>query len=294
MRHPATAFRSIDRRLIDDIFEMGSGYVLDFSDRTFAEFFEEELGIDIDHPHYQAEGTSKAKRLRFFLKVADAETRVRTLRALWEYRKSLRRRRGQVETIPHAEEEFENLLGRLSGPVPGSRNHPQHITPPVPSSSLLTLRTKLLQLNDLQPQQRGYAYERFLKDLFDANGLAGRASFRVVGEQIDGSFELAGETYLLEAKWKGAPIGAADLRSFNGKVEDKAAWSRGLLVSNSGFTDEGLAAFGRGKRVVCMDGLDLHDMLDKSLPFAEVMSKKVRYAAETGQAFVRVRDLYVK
>jgi hypothetical protein len=53
-----------------------------------------------------------------------------------------------------------------------------------------------------------------------------------------------------------------------------------------------LTAFGRGKRVVCMDGLDLHDMLDKGLSFADVMAKKVRRAAETGNPFIRVRDLY--
>ncbi len=119
-----------------------------------------------------------------------------------------------------------------------------------------------------------------------------RASFRLVGEQIDGSFELTAETYLLEAKWTSPPIGVADLRAFNGKVEEKAAWSRGLFVSDSGFTPDGLQAFGRGKRVVCIDGLDLYEMLDKSLSFADVMAKKVRRAAESGNPFVRVRDLY--
>jgi len=107
-----------------------------------------------------------------------------------------------------------------------------------------------------------------------------------------GGFQLAAETYLLEAKWTSPPVGAAELRSFNAKVEEKAAWSRGLFVSDSGFTPDGIAAFGRGKRVVCMDGLDLYEILDKNLLFADVMSKKVRRAAESGNPFVRVRDLY--
>ena len=51
-------------RLIDDLFGMGGGYVLDFSDRTFAAFFSEELSINIDESRYAGEGTSKAKRLR--------------------------------------------------------------------------------------------------------------------------------------------------------------------------------------------------------------------------------------
>ncbi len=57
-----------EMRLIDDIFGMGGGYVLDFSNKTFAEFFDDELGINIDDPKWDAEGTSKAKRLRFFLR----------------------------------------------------------------------------------------------------------------------------------------------------------------------------------------------------------------------------------
>ena len=80
-------------------------------------------------------------------------------------------------------------------------------------------------------------------------------------------------------------------RAFNAKLEDKSAWTRGLFVSESGFSPDGLIAFGRGKRVICMDGLDLHDMLDKCLSLVEVLSKKARHLAETGEAFVRVRDL---
>lgn len=75
-------------------------------------------------------------------------------------------------------------------------------------------------------------------------------------------------------------------------MADKTAWSRGLFVSNSGFTEEGLIAFGRGKRVVCMDGLDLYEMLVKGVTFSEVMARKVRRAAESGNLFVRVRDLF--
>jgi Restriction endonuclease len=287
----STPLRAMDIRLINELFEMGSGYVLDFSDLTFVAFFEAELGVDIDHPHYRVEGTSKAKRVRFFLKVSDPQTRVRVLRALWEYREALRRRRQQEDKIPNAEKQFNELLARVAGHASQATTQP--VSPPrMARAPIAALRSALLQISDLEAHQRGYAYERFLKNLFDANGLAGRASFRLIGEQIDGSFELAGETYLLEAKWQASQVGAADLRSFNAKVEDKAAWSRGLFVSNSGFSEDGLAAFGRGKRVVCMDGLDLYDMLEKGLAFSDVMARKVRHAAESGQPFVRVRNLF--
>ena len=287
--------RSIDMRLIDDLFEMGGGYVLNFSNKTFAEFFDDELGINIDDSRYDVEGTSKAKRLRFFLKTSAPQVRIQTLLALWEYREVDQRRNRTEESIQDAEEEFYSLIERLGGgsPTEKKRTSALQSTTAIDPSLTSELKNKLMVVSQLEPQARGYAFEKFLKDLFDANGLAARASFRLVGEQIDGSFEIAAETYLLEAKWTSSQTGATDLRSFNGKVEEKAAWSRGLFVSYSGFTPDGLAAFGRGKRVVCMDGLDLYEMLDKNLSFADVLAKKVRRAAESGNPFVPVRDLYV-
>jgi hypothetical protein len=95
-----TAIRTIDMRLIDDLFGMGGGYVLDFSDRTFGAFFREEIGVNIDDAKYAAEGTSKAKRLRFFLKVSDPKTTIKVLEALWEYRETNRRRQRAEESYP--------------------------------------------------------------------------------------------------------------------------------------------------------------------------------------------------
>src|SRR5436309_10500237 len=114
----STRIRPLDMRLLDDIFGMGSGYVLDFSNKTFAEFFTEELGINIDDPRYDAEGTSKGKRLRYFLKNADPQLRIKTLLALWDYRETTRRRRGEAERVPNAEAEFYSLIERLGGKRP--------------------------------------------------------------------------------------------------------------------------------------------------------------------------------
>jgi Abortive infection C-terminus len=57
---------SIEKRKLERLLGMGSGYVLKFSDRTFSEFFEEHTGVDIDHARYRVRGTSKANRLRAF------------------------------------------------------------------------------------------------------------------------------------------------------------------------------------------------------------------------------------
>ena len=285
--------RAIDIRLLDDLFGMRDGYVLDFSNRTFSEFFDDEIGINIDDPGYYAEGTSKAKRLRYFLRKSDNKLVVQTLIALWQYRETNRRRAGGEETILNAEDEFYQIIERLGGKRPRTKEKPvaQHGNVISDKTLILRLSANLLEVSALEPQARGYAFEQFLKELFDASGLDPRGSFRVRGEQIDGSFLLDSELYLLEAKWTNIKTDAATLLAFNAKVEGKAAWSRGLFVSNSGFTEDGLFAFGRGKRVVCMDGLDLYEILNNGLSFAEVLSKKVRLAAETGYPFIPVRDI---
>ena len=97
----------------------------------------------------------------------------------------------------------------------------------------------------------------------------------------------------LEATWRNEAVGQEELLAFSGKVAGKAQWSRGLLISYSGFTKGGLEAFARGKptNVVCMDGLDLNDVLEHSWSLANVLEQKVRKAAETNQAHFPARDL---
>jgi hypothetical protein len=158
------------------------------------------------------------------------------------------------------------------------------------------LATLLIEITKLDPQARGLRFEGFLNELFAGFGLAPRGSFRLIGEQIDGSFKLHGQTYLVEAKWHGPQIGFADLMTFSGKVAGKASWSRGLFVSNSGFTAEGLEAFARGRQtnLICADGLDLYEVLSRRVSLIDVLEEKARRAAETNRAFVAVRDLNLR
>lgn len=287
-----TNIRSLDMKLVDELFDMGGGYVLDFSDRTMSSFFAEELNVDIDDPAYQEQGSSKAKRLRCYLNKVDLTTSIKTLKALWEYREATRKNSRRAEWVDNAEGHFLSLLNRMQG-KPGQAA-PQG-EPPKPAfdrPKIILLKQKLIELSALEPQPRGYAFEAWLTNAFNAFGLQAREPFRLRGEQIDGSFQLQGDTYLIEAKWHSAQTPAADLHAFHGKVEQKAAWARGLFISNSGFTPDGLIAFGKGKRVICMDGFDLFETLDRELPLDQVIARKVRRAAETGLPFERVRDIF--
>jgi hypothetical protein len=64
---------TIDKQILEKLFQMDSGYVLNFSDRTFGEFFRDDLRIDIYDQKYNYASGSKANRLRGFWQVADED-----------------------------------------------------------------------------------------------------------------------------------------------------------------------------------------------------------------------------
>lgn len=67
---------------------MASGYVLDFSDRTFAQFFKESVGVNIYDDRYKYNGGSKAKRLRAFWEMdtnGEVGKALEALLELWRY-----------------------------------------------------------------------------------------------------------------------------------------------------------------------------------------------------------------
>ena len=220
----------------------------------------------------------------------------------WRRRKQNPLARNEIEQLNALLLKLSLKIPELHDPAflasfPNEEAQPKATSTPassVPSEELSAqLASRLLGLFDHSPQRRGYEYERFLTDLFAAYQLTPRSPFRLTGEQIDGSFRLHGEIYLVEAKWQGGLTGQSDLLTFSGKVSGKATWSRGVFISNSGFSEEGLKAFGTGRQtnIVCVDGLDLHGIVHHRLSLIEVLEEKLRRAAETNRAFVSVREL---
>lgn len=60
-----SSLTDIEKRYLVKLLDMQSGYVLDYSDATFGEFFNRHK-IDIHGSKYQTYGTSKAKKVRAF------------------------------------------------------------------------------------------------------------------------------------------------------------------------------------------------------------------------------------
>ena len=57
-----SSLKMADRQILEKHFGMASGYVLNFSDRTFGEFIFEAVGREIHDVKYTPGGTSKAPR----------------------------------------------------------------------------------------------------------------------------------------------------------------------------------------------------------------------------------------
>lgn len=105
--------KTSDIRILDAAFQADAGYVLNFSNKTFSEFFDEEFGIDIDAPKYQAGGTSKMNRLRTFCRIESNPIVAKALRRLWRYR--------EEQSFPNREAAGNNLsllISRLEGANP--------------------------------------------------------------------------------------------------------------------------------------------------------------------------------
>src|SRR3989338_918374 len=83
-----SALKAHEKVIFEKLFDKG-GYVLDFTDRTYAEFFREH-GIDINAKKYQFNGTSKMKRLRAFWEIEPDIIVSKVLAALLEYANAIK------------------------------------------------------------------------------------------------------------------------------------------------------------------------------------------------------------
>jgi hypothetical protein len=76
---------AMERIKIERLFGMDSGYVLDFSNRTFSEFVLETTRRDIYDSRYEYGSGSKANRLRAFWKAESNHLAAKLIEALIEY-----------------------------------------------------------------------------------------------------------------------------------------------------------------------------------------------------------------
>lgn len=272
----------IERVCFEKLFDMSSGYILDFTNRTFQEFVYEKINIDV-YAKYQ--GLSKAKILRRIMSDYDNVTVGKLLLELMRYMQA----REMISDENKVTFRKCSVIGnRLIGKkFTVKKSNPA--TPFKPTTSIADYDLLLKKLTDISnysdtPQLRGFEFEKYLRNLFDVHGLEPRGSFKIIGEQIDESFILHNEVYLLEAKWTNKKIDKGDLVIFNEKVSSKSGFTRGLFISFSDFSDEALTTFAHGRtvKIILMTVQELSIALSRKFDLTKVLSAKVRALAEEG------------
>ena len=156
-------------------------------------------------------------------------------------------------------------------------------------AALDDLRSRFLTMHaSPNPQRRGQEFEVFLKDLFALWDLAPRAAYDLAHEQVDGAFTFRTDDYLLEARWWHDRLQPKELNDFRAKIDGKARNTLGLCVAVEGFTAGAVEMHSRSQSpLVLMDGADLMPILEGRIGLDEVLERKRRHAAETGNVMFR-------
>lgn len=74
-----------EKQVLEKLFQMGGGGVLNFTNRTIQEFFINDVGIDIYNDKYNYASGSKANQMRGFWQIADNQTTGKSIAKLIEY-----------------------------------------------------------------------------------------------------------------------------------------------------------------------------------------------------------------
>lgn len=160
------------------------------------------------------------------------------------------------------------------------------------SDKLDNLKSQFYLIVTQQPQERGYSLEKFLNELFALFDIDAKASFRVVGEQIDGAFTFEGTEYLLEAKWRQLKSSTSDLDNFSGKIKRKLENTLGLFISINGFEANAVQLYSQnGAAIILMTGADIMAVLEDRISFPELITKKRQHASRTGIILLEAKDI---
>lgn len=157
---------------------------------------------------------------------------------------------------------------------------------------LEVIKSDYFALINADPQLRGYKLEKIMRELFVLFDLDPKASFKIEGEQIDGAFTFDTTDYLLEAKWQQELVGIKELDAFSGKLTRKLENTLGLFLSINGYSDDGVKAHSTGRRLmILMDGSDLMAVLEGRIDLLQLLIRKRRHAAQTGNIYLKTHEI---
>ena len=275
-----------EKQLIETVFGLRTGYVLDFNNREFKDFMNDVVPYDI---YQRYPGLSKAKMLRRFIEDESDVYVGKMIVLLINYMKSNNKNLDSIEI------EIDKLyeLGKTKlGKVKSERNTTNTQTEKA-TVNYTNLKELLLNIEKLDNQQdKGYAFERYLIDLFNAFSLEPRASYRTEYNQIDGSIILNGSTVLIEAKYKETPINKDPFILFSEKIANKSPFTKGIFITLTRPSDKTLEYFNdKTSRFIIFTVEELYILCDQNRSLEEILKKKFRLLEETGRVFHHILQL---
>lgn len=179
---------SIEKRKLEKLLRMESGYVLSFSDQTFKDFIIDSVERDIDSAHYRGDDSnSKAKRLRRFWSL---ESNHVVSKLLYDFIEILIDEKPDGETLSLAER-CGQIAERLSQSCPSGDLSETH----QPKSSKVLSTTERLKLIQTLSALPGTQFDEIVFALNPPNG------------SIPGSFSPQGSRSKELLTWLEGPTG---------------------------------------------------------------------------------------
>ena len=154
---------------------------------------------------------------------------------------------------------------------------------------------RMRRLEGMTPQQRGQRLNEFIAELLRCWGLDRvDANVRSVGE-IDVTFAVNGTRFILEAKWEQGPVDYGPMAKLRGRITQRLAGTRGVLLSMSGYSDEALEGIVRGQQpdMLLLDRTHLEAMLSGLRSPADLFTELMDRASYRGEVQVPLTDLVV-
>ena len=289
----------VDKLQLEKLLGMGSGYVLNFSDKTFQEFVVDSVGIDMYALGMDAGGTSKAKRLRYFWKMQPNQVASKLLLALCDYYQVTE---GQTDQslLSQCRGIAERLSSGQSIPASQSSTAPGVPAPGQNSRSVASIAAEsealLKQFDEMaystDAQRRGYLLEELLVRTFQLHQVDVVRSFKRNNgsEQIDAAFKLEGWHYLVECRWREKLADTRQVDGLRGQVQRSGKQTMGVFLAINGWSSHvpGNLKQNPDKSVLLMDGYDLRVVLEGRIALRELLLAKLTLFNIEGEPFVSV------
>lgn len=231
-----------EQAFLEDLLQMGGGYVLNFSNATFGQFIAMQLGIDIWDDRYQYGSGSKANRVRGFWTVEDDETVGHLLLAFLEYIDTEIALEHMLADAfkPHVVEECQKIARRLLGQTFAAASRPTADDPTVIEAFLMEDFKHLdAAVVDLEGDIQVIIQSR-LSEIEKIIGMAPLAAIFLIGSTLEG--------ILLDVAMRQAGVfaKAAAAPRRDGTVEAIDTWRLAALIDVAhelGFVEDDVKRF---------------------------------------------------